>query len=394
MTDEPGAPTTRASSAAAARAARTTLERPIPFHLPSLPDIDAYVGDVRAIVESGRLSEGPFVRRLERELRPWLGDRDVVAVASCSSGLIAALSLVAEPGCEVIVPGYTYLATWQAVVWAGMTPVVADVDERGLLDPAAVLAAITPRTGAILAVHLTGILAPMPALRRIADGHGLAIVADGAHALGARTDEISAGSLGDIEVFSVGATKQVAAGEGGCLTIRDPKRVSSARLWALQGHEPGSMDALGMGMNLRLSELTAALAIRQLDGLPGQLNRRNVVHETYATAFAELPLRLSGPRAGERSAHKDQLIWVDEPGDRAPLRRHLADAAIETRPYYEVAIPDLSAFSGRVESAERSRDLARRSFAIPIHARLDDQDVRRIGETVVGYFRGRSRVGR
>ena len=377
---------------AAAPAAAPTIERPIAFHQPSLPDIDAYLGDVRSIVESGRLSEGPFVRRLERELRPWLGDHDVVAVANCSGGLIAALSLVAEPGCEVILPGYTYLATWQAVAWAGMVPVVADVDERGLLDPDAVRAAITSRTGAILAVHLAGILAPMKELRRIADNHGVALVADGAHALGAQTDEISAGSLGDIEAFSIGATKQVAAGEGGCLTIGDPERVAAARRWALQGHEQGSMDVLGTGMNLRLSELTAALALRQLERLESQLRRRNAVHDSYATACADLPLRLSGPRSGERSAHKDQLVWLDDPGDREPLRRRLADAGIETRPYYEVAIPDLAAFTGRVDSADRSRDLARRSFAIPIHARLVDDDVQRIGDAMTGYFRGRLRA--
>jgi dTDP-4-amino-4,6-dideoxygalactose transaminase len=217
--------------------------RTIPFHLPAVPDIEAFLDDARQIVQSGRLSEGPYVRRLEVELRPWLGGRDVVAVSNCSDGLIAALSLLASAGCEVIVPAYTYLATWQAVVWAGMLPVVVDVDDRGLIDPAAVEAAISARTGAILAVHLTGVLAPMPALRAIADRHALALIADGAHALGAASGAVCAGSLGDGEAFSIGATKQVAAGEGGCLTLRDPADVPRARIWALQGHAPGSMRA-------------------------------------------------------------------------------------------------------------------------------------------------------
>ena len=139
------------------------------------------------IVESGRLSSGPFVERLEARLGPWLGDRPVVAVSNASDGLIAALAVVAPPGSEVIIPGYTYLATWQAVVWAGMVPVVADVDAGGLLDPDAVEAAIGPRTGAILAVHLTGAIAPMHLYRAIADRWGAVVVADAAHALGART---------------------------------------------------------------------------------------------------------------------------------------------------------------------------------------------------------------
>ncbi len=365
------------------------VTQPIAFHLPNVPDVEAFLEDARAIVESGRLSEGPYVRRLEGALRPWLGDRDVVAVSNCSDGLIAALSLVAEPGCEVVIPGFTYLATWQSVGWAGMVPVVADVDDRGLLDPAAVEAAITPRTGAILAVHLAGSLAPMQALRAIADRHGVALVGDGAHAMGARNDAISAGSLGDFEAFSIGATKQVGAGEGGCLTVRDSERVPAARRWALQGHEPGSMDAVGPGMNLRLSELTAALALRQLETLDAQLDRRHWIHERYAAATADLPLRLSGPRLDERSAHKDQLVWLDDPADREPLRRHLASAFIETRPYYEVAVPDLTSFSGRVASADRSRALADRSFAIPIHARLTDEEVDRVADRIRAYFRGR-----
>lgn len=373
---------------------RDVLERPdsaaaaprVPFHLPALPDVDAFLADARAIVESGRLSEGPYVRRLESALRPWLGDRDVVAVSNCSDGLIAALSLVAEPGCEVVIPGFTYLATWQAVVWAGMIPVVADVDDRGLLDPAAVEAAITPRTGAILAVHLTGVLAPMTELRAIADRHALSLIADGAHALGARAGSVSAGSLGDIEVFSIGATKQVAAGEGGCMTIRDPAGVPAARRWARQGHEPGSMDAVGPGMNLRLAELTAALALRQLDGLAEQLDRRASIHERYVAGWSDLPLRLSGPCPGERSAYKDQLVWLDDPADRPPIRTHLEEMGVETKTYYERAVPDLAAFSGRIASADRSRALASRSFAIPIHARLGDRDVDRIVEGVRAFF--------
>lgn len=360
--------------------------RTIPFHLPALPDVDAFLEDARAIVESGRLSEGPYVRRLETELRPWLGDRDVVAISNCSDGLIAALSLAASPGSEVILPGYTYLATWQAVVWAGMIPVVVDVDDRGLIDPTAAEAAIGPRTGAILAVHMAGVLAPMAALRSLADRHAVGLVADGAHALGAQTRDIQPGSLGDIEVFSIGATKQVAAGEGGCLTLRNPADIPRARTWALQGHAPGSMDAVMAGMNLRLSELTAALALRQLEGLAGQLDRRLAIHLLYRSAFAGLPLRLSGPLRDERSAFKDQLVWLDDPADRAPLRAHLAALGVETRPYYDRTLPDLSAFVGRVHSVDRSRELAARSFAIPIHVRLTDDDVDRICEAIIDFF--------
>ena len=121
----------------------TRQAAPVAFHLPALPDIEAFLADARAILESGRLSEGPYVRRLESASGRGWATATSSPCPNCSDGLIAALSLVAEPGCEVILPGYTYLATWQAIVWAGMIPVVADVDDRGLLDPGAVEAAIT-----------------------------------------------------------------------------------------------------------------------------------------------------------------------------------------------------------------------------------------------------------
>lgn len=371
---------------AATAADPTPIDQPIAFHVPAPIDVDGFLEDARAIIESGWLSQGTYVRALEHALRGWVGGRDVVAISNASDGLIAALSLVGGRGGEVIIPGFTYLATWQAVGWAGMVPVVADVDDRGLLDVAAVEAALTPQTVAILPVHLTGVLAPMRALRALADRNGVALLADAAHAVGARSGDVAAGSQGDLEVFSIGATKQVAAGEGGFLTVRDPARVAEVRRFALQGHEPGAMDAVGPGMNLRLGELTAALALRHLKNLEVQLERRTDIHCRYREAFAELPLALSGGLLDERSAHKDQLVWVDDPRDRGPLRDTLAAAGIDTKPYYHIAVPDLTAFSGRVASADRSRWLAARSFAIPIHALLTDQDVERIIDAIVGFY--------
>lgn len=360
------------------------------FHIPALPDVEGFLDDARAILESGWLSQGPFVRRLEEAFLDLTGAASAIAVSNASDGLIAALHVLGRPGGEVIVPGYTYLATWQSVLWAGMVPVVADVDDQALLDPDAAADALTPQTAAILPVHMAGAPADMDSLRTVADRAGVPLIADAAHAAGSRTSQGPVGRDGDAEVFSIGATKQIAAGEGGIVVVRDASRAEPLRRFALQGHLPGALNAIGPGLNLRLPELTAALALRVLPGLEAQLNRREVIHERYSEAFAGLPLRLSGPRAGERSGHKDQLVWLDDPTSRAPLRAHLAERGVETRGYYDVAVADATSFEGRVASTSRSRDLAARSYALPIHARLTDDDVESVVDGVRSWFESRA----
>jgi dTDP-4-amino-4,6-dideoxygalactose transaminase len=379
--DEPHSPT------AAGEQLRviSTDAPPIPFHVPDRLDVDGFVEDARVILESGRLSLGPYTERLERGVAPWVGDGTVTAVSNCSDGLIAALWAIRDAGAEVVVPGFTYLATWQAVVWAGMTPVVADVDERGLLDPAAAEAAIGPRTRLILGVHLSGHPADVTGLRAVADRHGLALLFDSAHALGARWADRPVGAGGDIEVFSIGPTKQLGVSEGGLVVANDPELAARVRRFSTQGHRLGELDALGMGMNLRMPELTAAMALRALPMLDGRLKARAVIADRYRTTWRDLPMRLPGPQMGERSAFKDLITFVDEPTDREPVRDHLASAGIATKPYYDPAIPDLTAFEGRIASADQSRELARKSFALPIHGRLTEPDVDRILAAVCSY---------
>jgi dTDP-4-amino-4,6-dideoxygalactose transaminase len=152
------------------------------FNIPARPDVEAFLEDARAILESGWLSGAQYVRRLEAAAAPWVGRDHVVAASNGTGALIAALTVLGEPGAEAIIPGYTFTATWGAVRWAGMVPVVADVDARGLLDPAAVAAAVTPRTRVIVPVPIAGQPAPMAELRGIADRAGARIVADAAHA--------------------------------------------------------------------------------------------------------------------------------------------------------------------------------------------------------------------
>jgi dTDP-4-amino-4,6-dideoxygalactose transaminase len=357
---------------------------PIRFHVPVRPDVDGLLEDVRQVVDSGWQSNASFVHRLEREIAPWIGGGEIIAVSNCSDGLIATLVGLGDPGGEVIVAGYTYLATWQSIIWARMVPVVADVTADGLLDPAAVLAAASPRTSAILAVHLAGAPAPMDALSALAVRLSVPLVADAAHAVGARlSGDRPVGATGVAQVFSIGATKQLAAGEGGLIALNDPELARRVRLFCGQGHLPGAMDALGPGMSMRLPEISAALALRQLSGLGVQLERRASIGARYAAAWSALPLRLSGPRPGDASANKDQLVWLDDPSLRSEVMAGLGRRGVTTKPYYDRAVADLTAFEGRVASTDVSRRLAASSFAVPIHGRLTDLEVEIIADAMI-----------
>jgi dTDP-4-amino-4,6-dideoxygalactose transaminase len=357
------------------------------FNIPSPPDVEAFLGDAREILESGWLAGGPHVAALERDLQPWTGRSEIVAVTSATGGLIDALTTLGEPGAEAIVPGYTFLATWQTALWARMTPVVVDVDDRGLMDPAAVLAAATPRTRVVVPVHLSSQPARATELVEVGRRIGAAVVFDAAHALGSRHADRPVGSDGDAEVFSISATKPLGAGEGGFITARDPELAARLRRFAFYGGAPGNIDSYGPGLNLRVPELTAALARRCLALLDAQLDRRQAIHLRYADAWSDLPLRLSGPLPGQRSAHKEQMLWLDDPADRAGLVESLERGGIEYRLYHSIAIPDLTTFEGRVDSADNARRLAACSLAVPMHGRLTDSEVDRVADAVLSFFR-------
>jgi dTDP-3-amino-3,4,6-trideoxy-alpha-D-glucose transaminase len=233
------------------------------------------------VARSGRFVMGPEVAAFEEEWAAFCGARYAVGVASGTDALTLALRAArVGRGDEVIVPAYTAPATWMAVALTGASPV----------DPDPMRALIGPRTVALIAVHLFGRLAPMRALRELADRHGLLLVEDAAHAHGADEGDVRAGELGDATAFSFYPTKLLGAvGEAGAVVTEDEQlAVSVRRLRSYgQGWPPG--DAEAVGGNSRLDELQAAALRAQLDGLSGALERLRSLGGRYRAALAGLP---------------------------------------------------------------------------------------------------------
>jgi perosamine synthetase len=275
--------------------------------------------DIAAVVETLRsdwLTTGPKVGEFERAFAAYTGAAEAVAVTNGTAALHAAMAaLNIGPGDEVIVPPMTFAASANCVVYQGGTPVFADVDAGTLLiDPAEVERQISPRTRAIVAVDYAGQPCDYDALQAIADEHGLALVADACHALGARDRGRPAGTLADLSTFSLHPVKHITTGEGGVITTNDPELAARMRVFRNHGitsdhrqrEQQGSWfyEMTDLGYNYRLTDVQCALGTSQLAKLDGWLARRREIAARYDRAFAEMPgIQPLGVRADIQHAY-------------------------------------------------------------------------------------------
>jgi perosamine synthetase len=283
--------------------------------------------DIRLVVDvlrSDWLTTGPVVERFERAFARYVGTAEAVAVSSGTAALHAAMfALGVGPGDEVIVPAMTFAATANCVVFQGGTPVFADVDPATLLlGPAQVEARLTPRTRAVIAVDYAGQPCDYRALRRLAEAHGLALVADSSHALGARDRAGQVGSLADLSTFSLHAVKPITTGEGGMVTTDDAGLADRMRRFRnhcfshdhRQRAEEGSWfyEMTELGYNYRLTDFQCALGLSQLSKLDGWITRRQQIAAAYDRAFADLPgIRPLDTRNGASHARHLYVVRLD-----------------------------------------------------------------------------------
>ena len=271
--------------------------------LPFLPYGRQVIGedDIAAVVAALRsdwLTTGPRVNEFERAVAEFCGARHGVAVSSGTAALHAAMAAIGiGPGDEVIVPAMTFAATANAVVYQGGTPVFADVEaETLLLDPNSVQERITARTKAIVAVDYAGQPCDYSALRALADRHGLRLVADACHSLGAEFKGRKVGTLADCTVFSFHPVKHLTTGEGGMVLTEDDELATSMRRFRNHGisTDHRQREAIGtwqyemveLGYNYRISDFQCALGTSQLAKLPVFLARRREIAAQYREAFA------------------------------------------------------------------------------------------------------------
>jgi perosamine synthetase len=297
--------------------------------------------EARAIAEAIRhehISQGPVVREFEARLAQYLGVPHVVATTNGSTALLMALMAVGVgPGDEVIVPNRTWISTAHAPALLGATVKLIDVEkDRPIIDAGLIEAAISPRTKAIMPVHLNGRAADMAAIRRIAATHGLAVIEDAAQALGSRNADGLLGTQSDIGCFSLSVAKIIATGQGGFMATRDPALYE--RLVSIRTHGVTSVinaEWTRLGFNFRFTDILAAIGLVQLEQLQPRIEKVKAIQARYLDAAPALPFLTFLPvdvRAGEVPIYVEALC-----PERSRLIKFLADRGIETRPFY----PDL-----------------------------------------------------
>jgi dTDP-3-amino-3,4,6-trideoxy-alpha-D-glucose transaminase len=349
---------------------------------PTIPflDLQAITAEVadelhaatRRVIDGGWFILGPELEAFEAAWARRCGARHCVGVGSGLDALVLALWAAGiGAGDEVIVPAHTFVATWLAVTRAGGTPVGADVDPAtGLLDPVAVAAAVTPRTRAILPVHLYGQAADLDALRRVADRHALVLVDDAAQAHGATYRGRPVGALADATAWSFYPGKNLGAlGDGGAVTTDDPSLAERLRMLRNYGSREKYVHELA-GTNSRLDELQAAVLSVKLAHLAEHNRRRTAVAERYLDRLAPLGLPLTDARRG---AHAWHLFVVRHP-ERDALQAHLAARGIQTLVHYPIPPHRQAAYdepAGRFPHAEA---LAAQVLSLPIGPHLTPAD--------------------
>jgi perosamine synthetase len=336
---------------------------------------EAELAEIAAVLEDGQLTMGPRVTEFERLLADAAGTEHAVAVSSGTAALhVAVLALGIGAGDEVLVPAYTFPATGNVVELAGARPVLVDVDPVTMnIDPEDAARRVTPRTKAVLAVHLFG----RPA--RVEELPDVSMLEDAAGALGATHAGRPCGSIGALACFSFHPRKIVTTGEGGAVTTDDAQLAERVRTLCNHGWSPSNTydDMPAPGFNYRLSDVLCALGLPQLRRLDELLADRERVAAGYAERLAHLDVVLPAADAGDRHGLQAYVIQVDGRDEvMAALRAQGIGCQIGTYALHRLgAYRDQGPFPGADAAFERA-------LALPLHHRLSEGDLDRVAEAL------------
>jgi dTDP-4-amino-4,6-dideoxygalactose transaminase len=364
-------------------------EKDIYVTRPFLPPLEEFLPSLERIWSSRELTNGAeFHRTFERALADYLGVPYVSLFANATIALITGLQCLRITG-EVITTPYSFVATAHSLLWNGIEPVFVDIDPVSLsIDPGRVEAAITPRTTAIMPVHVYGRPADVDGLQKIADTYGLRVIYDAAHGFGARYREQSLAAFGDISILSFHATKVFNTFEGGAIICRDPQ--TKQRIDYLKNFGfADEVTVVAAGINGKMNEFQAALGLCQLAHVDECIARRGEIAQRYDEAFARIDgIDRLKSIVGHVANHSYYPIFVrdDYPCSRDDLYQRLKLAGIHGRRYFYPLISDFPMYRGRPSAAPSGLPVARAAadsvLCLPLYPELSVGDQQRVIDVV------------
>lgn len=334
-------------------------------------------------------SKGKFIGQFESAFASYLGVRHATTVSNGTVALhLAMLALGIGEGDEVIVPTLTYIASVNSIVYSGATPVFVDsLEDSWQMDPKDVIKKITSKTKAILAVHLYGQACDMDALVKICKEHDLFLIEDCAEAVGTKYKNQYVGTFGDIATFSFFGNKTITTGEGGMVTTNDQTLYDRANHFKGQGlamHRQYWHDVVGY--NYRMTNICAAIGVAQLEQIETFIQRKREIAEFYRKG-------LEGSKYQFHQESKDvfHTYWmcsflVDSPEHRDPMREHLADAGIETRPLF-YPVHTMPMYAQKFQKHSVAEKLGWLGINIPSYPGLENGDLEYIVERILSFHK-------
>jgi len=369
------------------------------------PSIEKTLGEV---FRSGKFSHGKQVGQFEAALAQYAGARHVVGVNSGTDALMLLLRACGvRPGDGVLVPAYSFFATASAVVLAGGVPEFVDIDpETYAMDPAALEAAVTPRSRFVMPVHLFHTMADMEAVTAVARRHGLLVVEDSAEAIGMRRRGVHAGLHGIGGVLSFFPSKTLGAlGDAGAVLTDDPQvadTVAGLRHHGRTGRTLNDFPAISTesalpGVNSKMDDIQAAVLLAKLPLLEGQIARRAELADAYTARLRDMPGIIRLPRTtaegpDDRDVH---YVYLIETEHRDALVAHLEQRGIGTEVYYPVPLPHQPAFAHlghRPGDFPHAETAARHAVALPFHPDLSPGDLDRVCDAVHCFLAAETRT--
>jgi dTDP-4-amino-4,6-dideoxygalactose transaminase len=365
-----------------------------------LADIDIGADEVEAVREvimSRWLTMGQVTKDFEMAFAEYVQSKHAIAVTNATAALhLSCLALELGPGDEVIVPSLTFVATANAVRYVGATPVFADVNsqEDFNISPESIRALITPKTRAIIVVHYAGYPCDMPAILAIAKEHGLAVIEDAAHAVGAELQGKKLGTWGDIGCFSFFSNKNMTTGEGGMMTTNsDALAVKLGRLrshgmtsltWDRHKGHAWSYDVVDVGYNYRIDELRAAIGLLQLDKVGMNNERRRFLVHLYQDTLLELVPSVGVPFQAHPGLTAAHIMPVLLPTDvnRVEFMGQMKENGIQTSIHYPPIHTFTSYQDGRDWQLPLTEDIANREVTLPLYPTMSEDNVLEVVTTI------------